>query len=192
MIFWNCEIVILRNCDFAKLRKLWFCEIAKIVKIHNFEKFSKLVIRKNSNWLIPELNSQKDLLTSLNLLLMVFSNHWWTKKWISEIFLKNWTRPWTIWCQWPNFTISCAFHRFRYILELNQPLEHFFTSQNHLIWVSTLFVSNFYALSCIKFSVHHRTNDQKFEKNENFWLRCSLNESDFLFHRHCASLALQK
>ena len=119
---------------YFEIAKLWFCEIAKIVILWNcencensqFGKVSKLVIRKNSNWLIPELNSQKDLLTSLNPLLMVFSNHWWTKKWISEIFLKNWTRPWTIWCQWPNFTISCAFHRFRYILELNQPLEHFF------------------------------------------------------------------
>ena len=69
------------------------------------------MIRKNSNWLIPELNSLKDLSTSSNQPLTVSSNHSWTKNSTTETFLKNLTKLWTTWCPCNNFKIARWRHR---------------------------------------------------------------------------------
>ena len=73
--------------------------------------------KKNSNWLILVLNSLKDQSTSSNQPLMVFLKLSWTKRSITEIFLKNSIKPWTTWCPCNNLTI--AFMTFTW--------RHFFT-----------------------------------------------------------------
>merc|ERR1712131_267166 len=49
--------------------------LSRMLKKKTNMKLRLLVFGKNSNWLIPEPNLPKDLLTSLNQLSMVFLNH---------------------------------------------------------------------------------------------------------------------